>query len=302
MRPKLTIALITLCFMHCSPTKNNNAGSNKLPAFDLQGHRGCRGLLPENTIVAMLKAIDLKVTTLEMDVVITADSQVVLSHEPFFNHDITTKPNGEAVTAAEEKDLNIYKMTLEQVQDFDVGLKPHPRFPRQEKLRATKPLLSQVFEVVTRYCTAENQKPLPFFNIETKTQPATDNRFHPEPGRFVELLMDVVKKAGMEGRVVVQSFDFRTLQYLHLHYPNIKTAALVEADAAQPFAQQLQALGFVPTVYSPAYQLVTPLLVQQCRAAGVKLIPWTVNDVETAERLKKIWVDGLITDYPDSVR
>jgi glycerophosphoryl diester phosphodiesterase len=287
--------------MHCSPTKNNNAGSNKLPAFDLQGHRGCRGLLPENTIVAMLKAIDLKVTTLEMDVVITADSQVVLSHEPFFNHDITTKPNGEAVTAAEEKDLNIYKMTLEQVQDFDVGLKPHPRFPRQEKLRATKPLLSQVFEVVTRYCTAENHKPIPFFNIETKTQPATDNRFHPEPGRFVELLMNVVKKTGMEDRVVVQSFDFRTLQYLHGHYPNIKTAALIEQYDRRSFRDLMAALGFVPTIFSPAHELVTPELVRQTHAAEVKLIPWTVNDAKTAKALILMGVDGLITDYPNLV-
>ncbi|TAD93767.1 MAG: glycerophosphodiester phosphodiesterase, partial [Bacteroidetes bacterium] len=211
-------------------------------------------------------------------------------------------PNGNQVTEAEEKDLNIYKMGLAQVQAYDVGLRPHPRFPKQEKLRATKPLLSQVFEVVTRYCTAENQKPIPFFNIETKTQPATDNRFHPEPGKFVDLLMAVVKKAGMEERVVVQSFDFRTLQYLHSHYPYMRTAALVEAEDAKPFDVNMAALGFVPTIYSPAYQLVTPAMVQQCQAAGVKLIPWTVNDAAIAEKLKKLGIDGLITDYPDRVR
>ncbi|TAD92912.1 MAG: glycerophosphodiester phosphodiesterase, partial [Bacteroidetes bacterium] len=104
--------------------QKSNVMVNEAARFDLQGHRGCRGLLPENTIAAMLKAIDLGVTTLEMDVVITADSQVVLSHEPFFNHEISTKPNGNQVTEAEEKDLNIYKMGLAQVQAYDVGLRP----------------------------------------------------------------------------------------------------------------------------------------------------------------------------------
>ncbi|HYO20902.1 MAG TPA: glycerophosphodiester phosphodiesterase family protein, partial [Flavisolibacter sp.] len=110
-----------------------------ISTFDKQGHRGCRGLMPENTIAAMKKAIDLGVTTLEMDVVITADEKVVLSHEPFFNHEITTKPDGSYVKEAEEKTLNIYQMTYDRVKSFDIGLKPHPRFPQQQKLPAVKP-------------------------------------------------------------------------------------------------------------------------------------------------------------------
>ena len=102
--------------------------------FDKQGHRGCRGLMPENTIPAMLHALELNVTTLELDVVITKDKQVVLSHEPFFNHEITTKPDGALVAEAEEKSLNIYQMTFEEVKRFDVGTRPHPRFPLQKKL------------------------------------------------------------------------------------------------------------------------------------------------------------------------
>src|SRR5688572_8669254 len=104
-----------------------------LPAFDTEGHRGCRGLMPENSIPAMMKALEIGVSTLEMDAVITKDNQVILSHEPFFNHEITTKPNGEAVTEAEEKSLNIYRMTYSETQQYDVGLKPHPRFPNQQK-------------------------------------------------------------------------------------------------------------------------------------------------------------------------
>src|SRR5580765_2886505 len=110
-----------------------NEGNFQKPAFDVEGHRGCRGLMPENTIPAMLKAIDLGVTTLEMDIVITKDSQVIVSHEPFFNHEITTKPDGSFVTEGEEHSLNIYNMSYTETQQFDVGLKTHPRFPEQAK-------------------------------------------------------------------------------------------------------------------------------------------------------------------------
>lgn len=117
--------------------------------FDSQA-RGGRGLLPENTIPAMLHAVDLGVTTLEMNAVITKDSMVIVSHEPFFNHEITTKPDGSYVTE-EERSLNIYEMTYAQVQQFDVGVKPHPRFPEQQKIRCTKPSLSDLIDRVERY-------------------------------------------------------------------------------------------------------------------------------------------------------
>jgi glycerophosphoryl diester phosphodiesterase len=125
--------------------------------FDKQGHRGCRGLMPENTIPAMLKATALGVTTLETDVVITRDKQVVLSHEPFFNHEISTKPDGAPVTEQEERSLNIYQMDYSQVRQFDVGLRPHPRFAQQQKLAAFKPLLAEMIDSVENYCTVPPQ-------------------------------------------------------------------------------------------------------------------------------------------------
>src|SRR3954471_9017628 len=102
-------------------------------SFDWQGHRGCRGLMPENTIPAMLHAVDLGVSTLEMDAIITKDSQVILSHEPFLNHEITTKPDGTYVNESEERQLNMYQLTYDEISHFDVGMKPHPRFPEQRK-------------------------------------------------------------------------------------------------------------------------------------------------------------------------
>lgn len=266
--------------------------------FDKQGHRGCRGLMPENTIPAMLHALDLGVTTLELDVVITKDKQVVVSHEPFFNHDITTKPDGSLVTEAEEKSLNIFQMNYEQVKTFDVGLRPHPRFPQQKKMAAAKPLLRDLFGSVAVYLQSHNC-PQPYFNIETKCLPIGDGIYHPKPDEFVELLMTVIKEKKLEERVIIQSFDIRTLQYLHRHYPQMETAMLIEDDDKRGIKKQIESLGFQPTIYSPHYSLVNAELISYCRSKKIKVIPWTVNTKEEIEQLKKMGVDGIISDYPN---
>jgi glycerophosphoryl diester phosphodiesterase len=278
--------------------KGSNTNNEMPVTFDKQGHRGCRGLLPENTIPAMLKALELGVTTLEMDIVFTKDGQVILSHEPFFNHEITTLPNGQYVAEADERNLNIYKMTYSEVTAYDVGLKPHPRFAQQQKMKAVKPRLVDLFDQVAAYMQA-SKRPYPFFNIETKCLPATDNTYHPLPSAFVDDLMQVIKEKGMEPFVTIQSFDFRSLQYLHQHYPQVKTAMLIEDTDKLPFEGQLKKLGFAATVYSPHYSLVTAELVQQCHQHNMKLIPWTVNNKADITRLKAMGVDGIITDYPN---
>ena len=266
--------------------------------FDTQGHRGCRGLMPENTIPAMINALDLGVTTLEMDAVITKDNKVVMSHEPFFNHEITSKPDGSYVTEPEEKSLNIFLMTYDEVKKYDVGIKPHPRFPKQKKMNVVKPLLSDLLDSVQNY-VASHKRPLPYFNIETKTTPATDNVYHPEPAKFVETLMSVIKEKRIQEMVIIQSFDLRTLQYLHDKYPSVKTAMLIEDYDKRGLKDQLKALGFLPTIYSPEYSLVTEDLVKSCHGQKIKVIPWTVNDKVTMDKLKAFGVDGIISDYPD---
>lgn len=288
------LILLNICLIACAGPKNTNR--IMVTSFDKEGHRGCRGLYPENTIPAMLHAIDLGVTTLETDAVITRDKQVILSHEPFFNHEISTRPDGSPVTETAEKQLNIYQMDYAEVRRYDVGSRIHPRFPDQKKIKVSKPLLSDMIDSVEQYCLS-NRKPLPQYNIETKTQPATDNIYHPVPAPFVELLVAVIREKKIEKRVIIQSFDIRTLQYLHTHYPDIRTALLVED--AKPFALQLRELGFIPTIYSPAFSLVTPLLVKQCHDAGISLIPWTVNDLAKIKALKKMGVNGVISDFPD---
>jgi glycerophosphoryl diester phosphodiesterase len=294
-RDAFKLLSVLLLVLGCHLTKSKFMDS---PAFDVEGHRGSRGLMPENTIPAMYKAIDLGVTTLEMDVVITKDKKVVLSHEPFFSHEITTKPDGREVQQEEESSLNIYQMNYDQVKLFDVGTKKHPRFLRQEKIRASKPLLADLIDSVEWYCKQKELR-VPEYNIETKSMPLTDGTFHPSPQEFVELVMGVAHSKGIQERMIIQSFDFRTLQYVHQHHPLIRTAMLVEDFDKRSLEQQLKDLGFTPTIYSPAYSLVNGPLIEKCHQLKMKVIPWTVNDKPTIEQLKEIGVDGIITDYPD---
>lgn len=286
------------------PSPNSSGQAGGLGAFDKQGHRGCRGLMPENTIPAMLKALDLGVTTLEMDIAFTKDSVAILSHEPFFNHEISSVlvvnygTKYEPIPEAKEKDYNIYKMTFAETQQYDVGMKPHPRFPQQQKIAVHKPSLAALFDSVRNFMMTR-RRPLPYFNIETKTQPATDNIYHPAPEAFVDMLMKVIDEKQVRDFVTIQSFDIRTLQYLYKKYPSVSTALLIEDYDKRTLAVQLKELGFTPSIYSPHYSLVTADLIKTCHQQNIKVIPWTVNDKAAIERLKAMGVDGIITDYPN---
>ncbi len=290
---ELLLAIIFVAGCHTTKMVNMN-----LPQFDTEAHRGGRGLLPENTVAAMLHALTLNVTTLEMDAVITKDKQVVLSHEPFFNHEITTLPGGGYIAEKEERKYNVYGMSYAETQQYDVGLKPHARFPQQQKLKASKPLLSQVIDSVEAFAAAHHTI-APFYNIETKCQPLTDNVFHPAPEEFVQLLMKVVNEKKITDRVIIQSFDPRTLQIIHQRYPAVKTALLIEDYDKRSLEDQLNQLGFTPTIYSPAYKLVNGALLQACHQKQMKVVAWTVNDGQEITRLKHLGVDGIISDYPN---
>lgn len=297
----LSFVLILFLSMSFIPVEKHQSpplGDGDVVGFDIEGHRGCRGLMPENTIPAMYKGIDLGVTTLEMDVVITKDKKVVLSHEPWFESEITTKPDGSFIPPADMMKYNIYEMTYDEVKAYDVGMKPHPRFPQQKKIKVVKPLLSELIDSVVNYCRTRNLS-MPSLNIETKCLPSGDNRFHPVPDEFVELLMSVIKDKKIEEKVIIQSFDPRSLKYLHEKYPAIRTALLIEDSEVKDFESQLKDLGFTPTIYSPNQTIVDEDLVKLCHKKGMKVIPWTVNDKKQIKKLRKMGVDGIITDYPD---
>ena len=155
-----------------------------------------------------------------------------------------------------------------------------------------------MIDSVEAYC--KNKKlPLPYYNIETKTNALTDNFYHPPPAEFVDLLMEVVLSKGIPDRVIIQSFDFRTLKYLHQKHPGIKTAMLIEDFDKRTLDEQSTSLGFLPTIYSPEYSLLSENLIKACHEKGMKIIPWTVNSKEEIERLRGLGVDGIITDFPN---
>ncbi|WP_113636435.1 glycerophosphodiester phosphodiesterase family protein [Nubsella zeaxanthinifaciens] len=288
MRFTFTFALL-FCFAHC-------VFSQKKVPFEVQGNRGARGLMPENTIPGMIKALEVGATTLKMEVVISKDKQVVVSQEPYFNHAISISPTGEEITLKNEKKFNIYQMNYQEVKQFDVGSKPNPRFPQQEKFRVEKPLLSDLIDKV-EFFVAKKKKPKPHYNIETKLIRKGDGEFQPSPEEYVELIMAVIKDKKLEKRVTIHSFDIRTLQYLHQKYPQIPTSLGI--DEKEDFENNIKALGFTPTIYSPYMPLVGKGLVDKCHAAGVKIIPWTVNTVKDINYLKNLGVDGIVTDYPN---
>jgi glycerophosphoryl diester phosphodiesterase len=233
-----------------------------------------------------------------MDVVISQDNQVVVSHDPFFSHEITTTPEGDSIAEMAEKDINLYKLPYTDIRKFDVGHKPHPRFPQQQKIKTYKPLLSELIDSV-KASMITRRRPFPFYNIETKSTPATDQLFHPEPEQFVELILQVIREKDISDQCIIQSFDIRTLQYLHQHYPSIATALLIEEGDNRTLDQQLKTLGFTPTIYSPHYSLAAPATIQACHQRGMKIIPWTVNELATMKTLLANGVDGLISDYPN---
>jgi len=264
--------------------------------FDIQGHRGCRGLYPENTIPAFLKAVELGVTTLELDVVITADHQVLVSHDPFMSHEICLAPGGSKISKSDENNHNIYLMNYASTLEYDCGTSGNKKFPDQKKMKVSKPLLSDVIDAVENY-VSENHLPPVNYNIETKCTRAGDNKFHPAPDIFSDLLLDVVLKKNIASRVMIQSFDVRTLQHLQHKKGKIKLVLLIENTRSINY--NLKKLGFNPDVYSPYFHLVSGRKVKTLHEMGIKIIPWTVNKESDMKKLISMGVDGIITDYPD---
>ncbi len=272
---------------------------NSMPnikAIDIQGHRGARGLYPENTITAFIEAIKLGVDTLELDVVISGDSQIVVSHEPWMNELFCTNPNGEEIEKNSEEKYNLYKMPYKEIVAFDCGKKKNPEFPFQKNVAEHKPLLSEVIRTTDNYTRSMNLPPIKF-NIELKTEPGKDGIFNPEPETFVKLVYEEVQKLNIVHRSILQSFDIRILQQIRKKDKTIPISLLVEKN--ESLERNLEQLGFLPTIYGPEFTLVTEEMVQKLRKLNIKLIPWTVNEISDMKKLIALGVDGLITDYPD---
>ena len=269
------------------------------PKFDVQGHRGARGVMPENTIPAFIYAIDAGVTTIEMDLAVTKDNQLVVSHEGWMSAAISLDSLGKAIKEKDEKKHNIFKMKYKDVAKYDVGSKGNERFPDQQKMKVSKPLLKDVIVAVEDYIKGHALYEVDY-NIEIKTEPSGDGKFHPKPAEFSELVFNLIDQYLPWDRVVIQSFDFRVLKYLHEHHPGIRLAALV--DNLNTIDENLEKLGFTPSIYSPEYHLLSKDEIRTCHQKRMRVIPWTVNEKKEMEELKQWGVDGLITDYPDMAK
>ena len=269
--------------------------------FDIEGHRGCRGLMPENTIPAFKKALDLGATTLELDVCISKDGQVIVSHEPYMNALFCTKPDGSPVMKADEKVLNLYKMPYSEIKKYDSGIRGNILFPEQQKVATFKPLLREMLKECEEYIKLNNL-PKVHYNIEIKSEKEEYGISQPKTVKeFSDLVYQEVIRQISPERVILQSFDFNVLKYWHLQigegkYKKVRLAALVENEMVD---NTLEKLGFNPDIFSPYYKNLIKRRVDMCHDKGIKVVPWTVNEIVNMQEIKALGVDGLITDYPN---
>ena len=296
------------------------AAAKQAMAFDLQGHRGARGLAPENTLASFAKALEIGVTTLETDIAVTSDGVVVLSHDPLLNPDITRGPDGAWLKS---KGPAIFNLSHAVLQRYDVGrIDPASKYARQFPTQtpadgARIPTLKQLFEL------GEASGKQPRYNIETKLSPLTPQEA-PAPDTFARLAVDAVRAAKLTGRVTIQSFDWRTLLAVRRIAPDIATVCLTmdtadwsnlrgpagrpspwldgvdtgRTDAPAP--ELARAAGC--TTWSPYWRNVDAAALALAHRLGLMIVPWTVNDPAAIAALIDLGVDGLITDYPDRGR
>jgi glycerophosphoryl diester phosphodiesterase len=253
--------------------------------------------MPENTLPAFMKAVELGVTTLELDLVVSADKELVVSHEPWMSHVICSHPNGKAVTKAEQKDLNIFEMPYKVVQTFDCGMRFHPDFPNQVKMNAVKPTLNMVVRSVRRFAADQHYRE-PAYNIEIKSDEKYYGVFVPKPDVFVDLVVNEIRRMGIENQTTIQSFDVNVLEELYkIADRKFKIAFLT--GKGKKFAKNLGKLNFKPDIYSPNYKLLNEKAISELHEQKIKVIPWTINNKDEMEELIRWGVDGIITDYPD---
>jgi glycerophosphoryl diester phosphodiesterase len=290
------------------------------PAFDLQGHRGARGLAPENTPAAFSRALEIGVTTLELDASMTRDHQVVVSHDPRLQRDLTRDAAGEWLPGPGPF---ISELGLEELQRYDVG-RARPggavalRFSEQVPADGERvPTLASVLAL------ASSRAPHVRFNVETKISPLEPGQT-PGPEAFADAVIRVLREAGVLERSALQSFDWRTLQHARRVAPELERVCLttrepsggtlqpgregaspwlggLDVDALGGSAPRLAAAAGCG-VWSPADADLEPEALSEAHALGLRVVVWTVNQPERMAELIALGVDGIITDYPDRLR
>lgn len=255
--------------------------------IEIHGHRGARAVLPENTIPGFEYTIVEGADWFEIDLWVTKDNQVVVAHDPSMNAQFCVGPEGAEKT--------IRRMTFAELKRWDCGAKANPGFPRQKALPGTRvPSFAEVLELAKRRKAR--------INVEIKSDPKKPE-LQPAPAEYARLVVDEIKKHGMAGQVMIQSFDWRLL-------PEVaKLAAAIPRSALYPTSSAETGLDFVEIasgtgakMVSVHYMTVTPEKVTRAQAAGVKVLAWTANTPDVWDGLVAAKVDGIITDDPAGLR
>ncbi len=294
MRKSIVTAVLALIAVSCGGPRQ------KTYVTDVQAHRGGMGLYPEESLEAMLNSVNLGVNTLEMDMCITKDKKVVLSHDKYFHPRYATRPDGSYVESGDPKEY-LYNMPYDSVAKYDVGLKPNPLWPEKKCIAVHKPLAAEVIAAVEEYTKAHKLAPMKY-NIEIKSDPDCDEGREgidwPEYHEFTDLCMEVLDAAGLGDRLIIQCFDERALNYINEKYPGHHLAYLVEGWE-KDYDEYMGKLNFMPEWLSPPHENVDAQLMERAHNDGMKVVTWTVDDREEMRRLIGLGVEGIISNYPD---
>jgi glycerophosphoryl diester phosphodiesterase len=254
--------------------------------FEIQAHRGARAFYPENTLQAFCKAADLGCQVIELDLNVSRDLRVVVSHDPWVN----------IPACAEASNRFLYSMSFEEIARFDCG-EPSPNFPLQQRVRAGRPELAEVFRAVEAQLRRAGRPGEMIYNLEVKSWPERDGTAHLPPEEYAALVIREIVASGLERRVRLQSFDARIIAVAKRLAPTLSDGLLVEDRSV--FDAFPERPGFVPEYVNPRLDLVDEALVSWLHALGAKVVVWTVNRLEEMVRMKRLGADGIITDHPE---
>jgi glycerophosphoryl diester phosphodiesterase len=264
--------------------------------FEIQAHRGGRALFPENTLQAICHAAALGIGVVELDLVVSKDHQIIVSHDPWLSAPLCADRYGRPLTIDDRLRYIVYEMMYDEIASFDCGL-PNPSFPGQVRVTAQKPLLSTLFKEVEAFMALEGRTGRMIYNLEIKSWPDKDDLFHPSPESYAALVVRLVEDAGLSSRVRIQSFDERVVRESWRLNSRLCYGLLI--DEAKMPEQVRCGLGFIPRYVNPHFSFVDREMVERFHAEGIGMIPWTVNRTEEMLAMQHAGAEGIITDYPD---
>lgn len=254
----------------------------------LFGHRGCRGILPENTLEAFNKALAYNIDGIEWDVVVNKDKQLVISHEEYIDKSYCLKPDGSEIK--NNKEYNIYKMTQAEIESYDCGSKEYSKFPEQKHFKTYKPLLQEVFEKINF-----KGKTILF---EIKSEKKLYGKAQPYPEEYVELILKEVENFQYKEQIIFMCFDPKIIELLHQKAPKYKLVYLHESLGLSS-NKILKQLTFKPYALGIYSKFISKKTVETMHNQDVKVFAWTVNKNKEFNRLLETKLDGIITDYPN---